>query len=297
MGRESIWITEIMLLLLLATLWGSSYTLIKIALNDFPPLTLIAIRCVIAALFLCVVMIWRDQRLPSDLQTWRMLGNQSILSSVGAWTILAWGQQYIDSSLASVLNSMSPVFVIFFTLLITRHEQVGVHKWIGGLLGISGVILIVGIDSLNGLGKQVLGQLAVLAGAGLYAGAAIYGKRFSQFSAIVTAAGTMIFASFVLIPASLIVDQPWLLEPSARSVIAALTLGILCTGAALMVYFRLIKTLGSVGVASQSYLRAGIGVALGVIFLEEEISFLVGLGIFIAIIGVVIINYPVKAHE
>lgn len=294
MNRNPIWILEILLLLLLATLWGSSYLFIKIALQDFPPLTLIAIRCVIALHFLALVMIWQKQRLPRDFETWKTLGIQSILNSVGAWTILAWGQQYIDSSLASVLNSTSPIFVIFITLLITRHERVGVLKCAGGVLGISGVILIVGLDALQGLGQQVFGQLAVLAGAGLYAGAAIYGKRFSQYPAIVTATGTMLWASLILVPASLVADQPWSLQPNIKSIVAVVVLAVFCTGVALVVYFRLVNTLGSMGVASQSFLRAGIGVALGVVFLGEEISLIVGLGIFLAIVGVVAINYPAK---
>lgn len=283
---------EIGLLALLALLWGSSYLLIKIAVLTIPPVTLIAMRVAIAAVFLSAVMIGTGERLPKDWRTWRMLLVQAVLNSIGAWTVLAWGQQYVDSGLASVLNSTSPVFVYFITVLFTRHEPAGGLKLLGACLGVAGVVLIVGTDVLRGLGQQVAAQLAVVLGALLYAGAAIYGKRFSHLTPTVAAAGTMIWATACLVPLSLAIDQPWTLQPSALSLLAAIVLGVLCTGAALLIYFRLVKTLGSMGVASQSYLRAGVGVLLGVIVLGEQITPVVGIGLAAAVLGVVAINLP-----
>jgi len=209
--------TEIAFLILLALLWGSSYLFIKIAVAEIPPLTLIAIRVSVAAVFLLGVVYLRGQRLPTDMPTWKSLLGLSFLNSTGAWVLLTWGQQYIDSSLASVLNSTSPIFVFFITLFITRHEQVSLLKLGGALLGLFGVVLIVGVDALNGLGTQVLGQLAALTGAILYACAAIYGKRFAHLTPAVTAAGTMLWAFVCLVPASLVIDQPWTLSPSPPS--------------------------------------------------------------------------------
>ena len=96
-----------------------------------------------------------------------------------------------------MLNSTSPIFVFFITLAVTRHEAVGFLKLLGACLGLMGVVLIVGMDALEGLGQQVAGQLAVLGGAVLYACAAIHGKRFSHLPATATAAGTMIWPRFV----------------------------------------------------------------------------------------------------
>ncbi|MGI9410129.1 MAG: DMT family transporter [Hyphomicrobiaceae bacterium] len=286
---------EIGLLALLALLWGSSYLFIKVALTEIPPITIIAARVLIAALLLLSVMHLRDERLPREVLTWRMLLVQAFFNSIGAWTILAWGQQYLDSGLASVLNSTAPIFVFFATWLITRHEAVNGLKLLGALLGLVGVVLIVGVDALNGLGKQVLAQLAVITGAILYACAAIYGNRFSGQPAIVTAAGTMIWASVCLVPLSLLVDQPWTLQPSFKALASVLLLGLICTGVALLIYFRLMKTLGSLGVASQAYLRAGVGVLLGVVILGERITPLVGLGLVATMFGVAAMNVPRRA--
>jgi drug/metabolite transporter (DMT)-like permease len=281
---------ELGFLAMLALIWGSSYLLVKIALVDIPPVTLIAARVSGAAAFLLVVVAWRREKLPRDGRTWTKLLIQAVFNSIGAWTILAWGQLYIDSGLAAVLNSTSPIFVFFMTLLVTRHEVSGWQRLSGALLGVLGVLLIVGPDVLAGLNDQIFGACAALVGAWLYACGAIYGRNFAHLPPTVTAAGTMLWATIALVPASLIVDAPWTLTPSAGAIAATGALAVLGTGVALLIYFRLVKTLGSMGVASQSYLRAGVGVILGVVVLGESISLPVGVGLALSILGVALIN-------
>ncbi|MBL4908320.1 MAG: EamA family transporter, partial [Sneathiella sp.] len=133
---------ELGFLVLLAIFWGSSYLFVKIAVETIPPITLIAVRVSIAAVFLLGVLSWRGEKLPRDSRNWRMLFFQALFNSIGAWTILAWGQQYVDSGLASVLNSTSPLFVFFITLLFTRHESSNFTKLLGAGLGVLGVTLI-----------------------------------------------------------------------------------------------------------------------------------------------------------
>ncbi|MCP5366977.1 MAG: EamA family transporter [Hyphomicrobiales bacterium] len=282
--------TELALLVLLAVLWGSSYPLIKVALATIPPVTLIALRVTLAAAVLGAVMAWRGDRPPRPGPTWGRLLVQAQLNSVGAWLLLAWGQQHVDSGLACVLNSTSPLFVFLITLLFTRHEPTGGLRLVGAGLGLAGVVLIVGAEALAGLGTQVLAQGAVLLGAVLYAGAAIHGRRFAGLSPVVTAAGTLAWATLCLVPLSLVLDRPWLLRPSAQSLVAALALSLFCTGGALLIYFRLVRTLGSLGVASQAYLRAGVGVLLGVVVLGERLAPATALGLAAVILGVAAIN-------
>ena len=286
--------TELPLLALLALLWGSSYLFIKVAVAEIPPVTLIALRVLGATIFLLLVMGARSESLPRDTHTWQMLLVQSVLNSIGAWTVLAWGQQYVESGLASVLNSTSPIFVFLITARVTRHEALNGRKLAGAILGLMGVALIVGLDVLRGLGDEVGGQIACLTGAALYAGAAIYGKRFGHISAVATATGTMIWASVVLLPLALFLDRPWTLAPSPTALAATAILSILCTGVALLIYFRLVRTLGSMGVASQSYLRAGVGVILGLVFLGETFTLPVAAGLCAAIAGVALINWPTQ---
>ena len=285
---------EIALLALLAVLWGSSYLLIKIAVETIPPVTLVAARVSIGAVFLLAIIAWQGDHLPNDGRTWWRLFLQAIFNSIGSWTLLAWGQQFVDSGLASVLNSTSPLFVFFMTLTFTRHEPATSLKLLGAILGVVGVTLIVGVEVLKGLGHEVVAQLAILLSAILFAGAAIHGKRFSHLPPTVTAAGTMLWATVCLVPLSLATEQPWALRPSSASIMAAIVLAVFSTGGAFLIYFRLVRTLGSMGVVSQSYLRAGVGVMLGVVVLGEQITFVVGLGLAAAILGVVAINMPTR---
>ena len=288
--RQENLVFELALLALLAGLWGSSYLLIKLAVATIPPVTLIAIRVSLAAVLLLAIIRLQDARFPTDRQTWRLLLVQALLGSIAPWTLLAWGQQYIDSGLAGVLNSTSPIFVFFITLLVTRHEAVTSWKLAGALLGVVGVALIMGVDVLRGLGQQVAGQAAVLLSAFLFALAAIHGKHFSSIPPTVTAAGAMVWSSVCLIPLSLIIDKPWTLEPSALSIGAAAALGIFNTGVAMLIYFRLVRTLGSMGVSSQSYLRMGVSVLLGVVVLGEQVTPEIGLGLAAIVLGVLAIN-------
>lgn len=281
---------EFCLLALLALFWGSSYLFIKLALESFPPLTLIAMRVSLAALLLYGVARWKGHRLPTDLAIWRQFFVQCFFLCLGGWAVLAWGQQFIDSGLAGILNSTSPIFVFFITALWTRHESVGGLRLAGALLGLAGVVLIIGVDALQGLGQNVVGQVAVLLSAVLYGGSAIYGKRFSNLPNTITASGTLICASIVLIPLSLIFDQPWTLSPSSTSVGAALALSVLSSCVALLLYFRLINTLGSMGTASQAYLRVGVSVVLGVLVLGEQIGWSVAVGLVAVVAGVIAIN-------
>lgn len=292
---------EMALLAVLAGLWGSSYLLIKIALATIPPVTLMAARVMLATAFLLVVMWARREHLPTDRRTWRDLFVQSLLNSSVAWLVLAWGSQYVPSGTAGVLNSTSPLFVFLLTALASWSSPSATNasrstlRTAGVVLGFVGVVLVVGMDALRGLGQQTLAQTAILFGAFLYGCAALNGKRLSHLSSLVTATGTMLLATATLVPLSLLIDRPWTITPSTLSLLAAGTLAILCTGVALIIYFRLIKTLGAMGVASQSYLRAGVSVLLGLIVLGEQLSASVLIGLIVTIVGVALINWPVRA--
>ena len=282
--------TEFALLGLLALLWGSSYGFIKLAVTEIPPMTLIAARgSIAAAMLIALVMIWGD-KWPTDACTWGMLLVQAFFNGIGAWTLLAWGQQHIDSGLASVLNSTSPIFVVLITLLILRNGTIGPRATFGAFLGLGGVILMIGVGVLDGLGKESAGQAAALAGAALYACAALYGRRFTGLPAPVIAATTMLWTAIWLVPAAFIFEDPLTLNPSATAIGAAVALGVFCTGFAVLIYFRLIKTLGPAGVASQAYLRAGLGVLIGVVLFQEVFTLSIAAGLLAAILGVALIN-------
>ncbi len=160
---------EYLLLCTLALLWGSSYLWINLGLESFPPLTLMALRVSLAALFLSGVLMIRGIAFPRSRDLWRSFLAQSLVNSTGPWVLLAWGQQYIDSAVASVLNSTSPLFVFVLSFLfVGTAARPGIAKLCGALLGFGGIILIIGPDALSGLGDELLPQAVVLLSALLY---------------------------------------------------------------------------------------------------------------------------------
>jgi len=285
---------ELALLLVLATLWGASYTFIRVAVATIPPITLIAGRTAIAGVLLLVIMHWRGVRMPRDAATWRRFLFQACLNSVIPWTMIAWGERSLDAGLATILNSTSPIFTFFLTLAVTRHETLGFRKLIGVVAGMAGICLIVGVQALSGLGEQLAAQIVTVLAAICYAGAAIFSRGFKGLDPMAPAAGSLLSGAAILIPISLVVEQPWTLAPSTSSLLALLGLAVFSTAFAFVIYFRLIQTLGSVGTTAQAYLRVPIGVALGVLFLGERLSTTAWIGLGCVVIGVAAMTIPAR---
>ena len=292
-GKQSLAL-ELTLLLILSALWGASYSLIKIGVETIPPVTLIAARTVVAAGVLVLVIRWRGLHLPNDAATWRRFLFQACLNSVIPFTLIAWAEQTTDAGLATILNSTSPIFAFLLTALVTRHEPITGLKLFGVVAGLVGTCLIVGLQAAGGLGQQVWAQLAIVVATVCYAGAAIFGKSFRGQDPIMPAAGSLLCGGAILVPVSFIVDRPWGLTPSLSSILALLMLSVLSTALALVIYFRLVQTLGSVGATAQSYLRVPIGMAISVVFLGETVTPAAWLGLACTLAGVAAMTMPVR---
>ena len=280
---------------MLALLWGASFPLIKVAVETLPPLTVAAVRAALASLML-LALLGRNARLLAtpDLPRGTYF-TQAMLNCVLPWTLVAWASRVIDSSLTTILNSLSPIFVFLLTWAITRHEAVSRRKLAGVVLGIAGVLTIIGVDALTTLGTHTMAELACVAGSLVYAMAAIVGRRFAGVPPLVPAAGSNLVATAILIPLALALDQPWTLEPSMRSMLAVLALAVFSTGLAFTIYFHLLATIGSISTASQAYLRILVGVGFGVAFLGERLTANVVIGLILVFAGVVAMTLPPRA--
>jgi drug/metabolite transporter (DMT)-like permease len=285
---------ELVLLLALATLWGASYTFIKIGVATIPPVTLIAARTLIAGAVLVVVIRSRGLRLPGDAASWRRFLTQACLNSVVPFTLIAWAERSVDAGLATILNSTSPIFTFLLTAAVTRHEAVTARKLIGVIAGIAGTAAIVGTQALDGLGREVWAQLAIVVATICYAGAAIFGRGFKSLDPMMPAAGSMLCGAAILVPASLVIDRPWTLAPSAASLAALAGLSLVSTALAFVIYFRLVQTLGSVGTTAQAYLRVPIGVGIGAVILGESLTPIAWAGLVCVLVGVAAMTIPAR---
>ncbi|PWC31356.1 EamA family transporter [Azospirillum sp. TSO35-2] len=284
---------ELALLLALATLWGASYSFIKLGVATIPPLTLIAARTLIAGGILLLVIRWRGLALPRDRAIWRRFLIQAVLNSVAPFTLIAWAERSVDAGTAAILNATTPIFAFLMTSLVTRHEALTVRKGVGVLAGIGGTILVIGPQALAG-GGDLLAQCAILAATVCYAGAAIFGRVFKGLDPIMPAAGSLLCGAVVLLPLSLLVDAPWTLAPSGSSVLALLGLSVFSTALAFTLYFRLVHTIGSVGTTAQAYLRVPIGVGIGALALGESLGLNAWAGCGCVIVGVAAMTIPAK---
>jgi drug/metabolite transporter (DMT)-like permease len=284
------------LLLLLATLWGASYTFIKIGVATIPPITLIAARTLIAGAILLVILSLRGIVMPREPAVWGRFMIQACLNSVIPFTTIAWAEHHVDAALATILNSNAPIFMFLLSLLFVRHERPTLRQALGVLAGLVGICLIVGVNALQGLGTQLFAQLALVAASVCAGAAALFGRNFKGLDPIVPAAGSMVCGALLLLPFSLVLERPWTLSPSRESALALLCLGVFSTALAFSIYFRLLQTLGSVGTTAQSYLRVPIGVALGVLFLGEALSPTAWVGLVCVIIGIAAMTIPSRAR-
>src|SRR6266478_2050890 len=273
---------EYALLAVLAIVWGASYAFIRLGVATIPPVTLIAARTLIGGALLFAILIARGIAMPRDVASWRRFMLQALLYSVVPFTLIAWAEQTVEAGLATILCSTSPIFTFLVTFAMTRHEPATLTKLFGVVAGIGGICALIG-------------DLALIAATLCFAGAAIFGRGFGTLDPMVPATGSMLCGSMVLVPISLVAEAPWTIAPSATSVMALIALSVFSTAFAFALYFRLVRTLGSVGVTAQAYLRVPVGLAIGVAFLGESVapSALVGLAGVIA--GVVAMIAPARA--
>ncbi|MFZ6746359.1 DMT family transporter [Undibacterium sp. JH2W] len=293
-GKKNNPATELALLLALSTLWGASYTFIKIGVVTIPPMSFIAARTLIASALLLMIMRWRGIRLSRDTVVWRRFMVQALLNSVMPFTLIAWAEQSVDAGLATILNSGAPILTFLGTWMITRHESVTARKLFGIVTGLAGTCLIIGMEVLHGLGEQLMPQLAIVLATVCYSCAAIYGKNFKGLDPMQPAAGSLICGAAVMLPLSLLLDHPWTITPSHASVFALLGLSVFSTALALVIYFRLMRTLGSVGTTAQAYLRVPIGVLIGVGVLQENMTPTVWTGLACVVAGVAAMTIPAR---
>lgn len=282
---------EIALLLLLGVLWGMPYALTKIALPTIPPVTMVAARVALAAAALWIVVLANRRAVSVRFHVAARLFFQGLIGCAVPYTLIAVGQRSVDSALASILNATGPLFVCLIGLLSAGREAPTATRLFGVMVGLGGVVAITGAGAFAQLGSATLGQLAILAATLSSAFAAIHARRFVALAPEIVAAATLSSAAVTLIPLSFVLESPLSRAPSAAAIAALLANALLATALGFVVYFRLIRTLGSMGTVSVGYLRPGVGVLIGCLFLGENLTWEIGAGLAVIFTGVAAINF------
>lgn len=262
------------MLLALATVWGGSFFFNGMAVQELPVFTVVVSRVALAAVILLMVMRLRGERLPHDRRVWAAFFGMGLLNNAIPFSLIVWGQQHIASGVASILNASTPLFTVILAHLLTSDERMTVGKFVGVLIGFTGVAVMIGLDALRDLDTGVIAQFLCLAGAVSYAFAGLYGRRFRAMgiSPIVTATGQVIASSLIMLPLVMVLDRPWTLPPPSLTAIGALIgVAAISTALAYVLYFRILATAGATNLLLVTFLIPISAILLGTLFLEETL--------------------------
>lgn len=279
------------LLLALSFMWGGSFFFISVAVKELPPLTLVVLRLGFAAVTLHLVSLVIGQRARLNLKVFAALGVLALVTNVIPFSLISWGQTHIASGLASILNATTPLFTLIVAHYLTHDEKMTPARVSGLLVGFTGIVIMIGTDALKGLGSNVLGQLAVVCAAVCYAFGGVIARRFQRLglSPLQFSTGLFTAATVLQLPLALIVDQPWNIPtPGPQAWGAVITLGVMSTAIAYIIYFRVLATAGVVNIMLVTFLVPVTAILLGSTLLDEVLypkhfagMALIGLGLML----------------
>ncbi|SCA57006.1 conserved membrane hypothetical protein [Candidatus Terasakiella magnetica] len=279
------------LLLTLSLLWGGSFFFTEIALREVTPLVTVWGRVGLAALMLLLILRIKAIALPREKDLWLAFFAMGLLNNVIPFCLIVWGQTEITGSLASIFNATTPLFTIVLAQFLTRDEKLSLAKGTGLIVGFIGVIVMVGLEALEGMSAMVWAQLAILMAALSYGLAAIWGRRFKGVDPMVTACGQVTCSSLVMTPIALLYGFPQgYFMPSGDVVLAIIAIAFLCTVLAYILYFRILATSGATNLMLVTFLIPISAIALGGLFLDERLETQQVIGMGLILFGLVIID-------
>ena len=288
-----------LLLMLLAALWGPSFLFIKVGVAEIRPLTFVLGRVGIAALVLYGILRWQGGRLPAWGPIWKHVAVVALLHNSLPFVLFSWGEQYIDSALASILNGTTPLFTIVLAHFLTKDDQLTPAKVGGVVLGLGGLAFLIGPTLFGGFEATTWGLLALVAASICYGIAIVYVRNHLRgLPPLIAPTMQLILASLYLVPLVLWVDRPFSMTlPSLPALGSWLALGMLGTALAFIVYYRLIETADASYVSMVTYIVPVFGVLLGVLVLHEQLTWNMYLGFGLILLGVMAVNGVFKRRR
>lgn len=254
-------------------MWGASYLFIKVAVEDIPPAAMTEIRVLVAGLCLAAYLAARDggrRALESLRDAWKPCLVLGVINAALPMTLVAWGEQYIDSGVAAIAQASVPIFVVLLSLRFLPHEPLGASRIVGLAVGIAGVALVTGFHPGGGW-WAVAGTLAVVLSSVSYASGGVYGQlQVHGTAGPVLAAGSMLAAAAALLPFAL-ADLPSE-APGATAVAGLAALVLFPTVLGQLLLFRILRLHGSRRLSLVTYLMPGFAIVYGAALLDEPLT-------------------------
>ncbi|WP_291348347.1 DMT family transporter [Desulfobacula sp.] len=278
------------LIVILSIIWGASFFFVEIAVERMTPLTIVLCRVGFAAFLLLGFVRLTGREMPKNLGIWGAFLAIGMLNNVIPFSLITWGQKYIDSSLAAILNATTPVFSVILAHFLTKDEPLTTNRLAGVLFGWMGVAVLIGIEALSGVGMKIAGQAAVLGAALLYAIAAIFGRRFKEFDPVVVSAGMLTGSTIMMIPLAFIIERPFTLDPALVTWAALFGLSAVSTALAYIIYFHVLSKAGATNILLVTFLIPVSAIFLGMMVLGETPGWNVFAGMALIFMGLIFID-------
>lgn len=273
-------------LILLAAIWGSSFLFMRICAPVLGPAVLIEARVALAAVFLALVGFVLKKKL--DLaRNWKHFLILGFFNSALPFMLFAYAASTLTASVLSVLNATAPMWGAIIAALYTR-QPIALRTVAGLVLGTCGVALLVGFDAVATRPGAALAIAAALVGALSYSVASTYSKAAKQVEPFANAHGSMWGATLLVIPALFFIPAK---GPATLGIMgAALTLGVLCTGIAYIIYFKLVEEVGATSALTVTFLNPLFGILWGALFLHEVVGWYTLVGAAIVLAGTAMVT-------
>ncbi len=277
-------------MLLLSAIWGSAFLAIKVVVVDTGPLWLATLRVVIAFLVLLPLALRKGLVWPVSARQWWMIFAIMLLNVVIPFFLISWGEQYIDAGVASLLMGVGPFLALIGSHFTTTDDRLNAAKLVGAILGFSGILVLVGRDAVEGLGDNLVGQLAVMLASACYVSSGLLIRKLTGFPPMRLSTLVLGVASLTLLALSLSLEGLPRHGFSLNSWLGLVYLGVFPTALGYILRYHLIQTVGMTAFASSLNLIPVFGVMLSAWLLAEPLTLNVVLALVMIVTGLFVVR-------
>ena len=282
-------ITDYLLLILLALIWASAFFNIKIATYSYGPVTIAFLRVFFGAIPVLLLCYYKNIKIEAFSKDWHWFAMIGFINLVAPFYLIAYGVQSVQSNLAAILMSTTPLSSTVLGHFYTTNEKFNFIKTFGILIGFSGILYLFS-DNLLIDENNFISALLILLGSTCYVIGGVLTLKISKKKNENVTGSILIWATIILIPLVSFIEQPWQVAPRIDSLISVIYLGIVPTGIAWLLRFKILKDNGLIFQSQVSYLIPIFGTILGYVFLKELVTFKLFISLIAVCIGIYIVR-------
>jgi len=282
-------ILDYALLTLLALIWSSAFFNIKIATYSYGPVTIAFLRTFFGAIPVVGICLVKKIKIEAFSKDWYWFAAIGMINLVIPFFLIAYGMQKVQSNLAAILMASTPLSATVLAHFFTKNEKINLIKILGVLIGFSGIVFLFS-DNILINENNFTYALLILVGSTFYVIGGLLTLKVSDKKNENVTASILIWGTLFLIPITAFTEKPWNLNPSIDSTISLVYLGVVATGLAWLLRFKILKNNGLVFQAQVAYLIPIFGIILGYIFLKELITPKVLVSVVAVIIGIYLVK-------